>query len=318
MTDEENRKKADLFSDSDVKPLFGAEESYPQGKPLFDQDFSTPGDAAFVKPLFEETVPSVPEEFNAFGSEAEASSEEMESVQDEVIQEEISAEQQVVTEPATEPEPVFTEPLVPETPPFSEEVFAEKQPQKPSYSVPKENVRLDGDLESMSLGALMAYARKTVGYSFEDVYAGTKINERYLTAIEQNRFDQLPMGAFPGAYVRALCSFYHLESSAKDIAQKKASEYCTSTTPPDQVYNQINQNAIINKEEQEKFRRLIMVAGVILFSLILSIITIITIVTVKHKQGASAPVKSSVTMEKLEKLDPEPPQVITTELDVPK
>ena len=55
MTDDENKERADLFGESSAaKPLFSADESLPQGKPLFHNDFDDTGDAEFVKPLFSE------------------------------------------------------------------------------------------------------------------------------------------------------------------------------------------------------------------------------------------------------------------------
>ena len=74
---------------------------------------------------------------------------------------------------------------------------------------------------------------------------------------------------------------------------------------------------MINKEEQQKFRRIVTVAGIVLFSLILTTILIVVLSTVKAKKNIT-PVASPVTMEHLEQMDPEPPQVITTELDIPK
>ena len=56
MTDDENKERSDLFGDSSAaKPLFGADESLPQGKPLFNNELDGPGDAAYVKPLFSDS-----------------------------------------------------------------------------------------------------------------------------------------------------------------------------------------------------------------------------------------------------------------------
>lgn len=355
MTDEENKKPSDLFGDSAaVKPLFGEEEALPQGKPLFDNEFSDPGDAAFVKPLFEDPEDverTTLEDFQEFDdisgdTAGEAGEAPVPAVEypsgipvppkDFVIENEVSAEENTAEEitPPYNPyenaepakavnDPVTEEPAAPaqntETASLYAPVFPQEEPlPEPEFAIPAEKIALPGDLESMSLGALMAYARETVKYSAEDVYNGTKINERYLQAIEEDQFEQLPSGAFPGAYVRALCSFYHLETSACEIAQKKAAAYCTACRPPDEVYDSLNEHAIINKEEQEKFRRIVTVAGIVLLIAILSIVTLVVWLSAKDDQKTGPAAPSPVKMENLEKLDPEPPQINASELNVPK
>ena len=52
MTSGDDNKRTDLFGETTAKPLFGDDDSVPAGKPLFDNEFSDPGDAAFVKSLF--------------------------------------------------------------------------------------------------------------------------------------------------------------------------------------------------------------------------------------------------------------------------
>jgi cytoskeletal protein RodZ len=228
-----------------------------------------------------------------------------------------------VEEPAPAEEPVPAEEPAPQEtkPPFSEDMFGavEETLPEPAFTIPAEKVALPGDLESMSLGALMAYARETVGFTPENVYDGTKINEKFLLAIEQDNFEKLPSGAFPGAYVRALCSFYHLEKNVCEIAQKKAAAYCTACRPPDEVYNSLPKHAVINKEEQEKFRRMITFAGIVILAIVTLVVVLLTVSAVKKNNAQNAvPVVSPVKMEELEQLDPASPQVITTELDVPR
>lgn len=346
MVDDENKQKADLFGDSSAaKPLFGADESLPQGKPLFNNDLEDDGDAAFVRPLFadaekEETL----EDFRQYDDIPETDAVEPVEDVNEVGYEESAAETvpagnsfpAAAAESSAEEEPVSSDPVSPEpapaalfaegavstdsAAPVKDNVFTQQTPvpEPAAYTAPASPLILAGDLESMSLGALMIYARESAGLSPEDVYDGTKINEKYLLAIEREDFEKLPSGSFPGAYVRTLCSFYHLDKNAKEIAQKKAAAYCTQCRPPDDVYNQLNEHAIINKEEQEKFKKIVMISGVILFSLILTVVTVTVIVSVKKKAPEAAPAVSPVTVESLEKLSPEPPQIKASELNVPR
>ena len=332
MTSGDDKKRTDLFGEAAAKPLFG-DEPVPAGKPLFDNEFTDPGDAAFVKPLFgdaeEEEEPVSLDDFQEFDNVPESA--EVEEDTESIVYEEAEeapAETSEETEevPAEEPEPaennLFAEPAAQETkPPFSDDMFGvEEAPlPEPTFTIPAEKVALPGELESMSLGTLMAYARETVGFTPENVYDGTKINEKFLLAIEHDQFDKLPSGAFPGAYVRALCSFYHLEKNVCEIAQKKAAAYCTACRPPDEVYNTLPQHAVINKEEQEKFRRVITIAGIAVLAIITLVVVLVTVAAVKKNNAQNAiPVVSPVKMEELEQLDPASPQVITTELDVPR
>ena len=331
MTSGDDKKRTDLFGEAAAKPLFG-DEPVPAGKPLFDNEFTDPGDAAFVKPLFgdaeEEEEPVSLDDFQEFDNVPESA--EVEEDTESIVYEEAEeapAETSEETEevPAEEPEPaennLFAEPAAQETkPPFSDDMFGvEEAPlPEPTFTIPAEKVALPGELESMSLGTLMAYARETVGFTPENVYDGTKINEKFLLAIEHDQFDKLPSGAFPGAYVRALCSFYHLENRVCEIAQKKAAAYCTACRPPDEVYNTLPKHAVINKEEQEKFRRLITVAGIAVLAIITLIVVLVTISAIRKSNEKAVPVVSPVKMEELEQLDPAPPQAITTELDVPR
>ena len=350
MTSGDDNKRTDLFGEAAAKPLFGDDDSVPAGKPLFDNDFSDPGDAAFVKSLFgdseEEDEPVSLDDFQEYdnipetvGTEDESDVEEYENVfceetesvpgvaAEEVIEESVAAEesapaQDIASAGEAAADDMFSEPVPQETkPPFSEDMFGaeENTLPEPAFTIPAEKVALPGDLESMTLGKLMAYARETVGYTPENVFDGTKINEKFLLAIEQDEFEKLPSGSFPGAYVRALCSFYHLEKSVCDIAQKKAAAYCTACRPSDKIYDTLPGGPVINKEELEKVRRIIIAAGIVIFAIITLIVVLVTVSIVKKSNAQKAiPVVSPVKMEELEQLDPASPQVITTELDVPR
>ena len=352
MTDDENKKRTDLFGDTVAKPLFGDDDAVPAGKPLFDNDFSDPGDAAFVKPLFgddEEDEPLSLDDFQEFDNVPDSDDAEFEDdgvpeeepvsgeipAPEDVPVEEVPAELPVPEEvPAEEPVPeeapasenvpadsnIFADSAVQETkPPFSDDMFGAEEDTlpEPTFTIPAQKVALTGELEAMSLGALMAYARETVGFTPENVYEGTKINEKFLFAIEKDQFDKLPSGAFPGAYVRALCSFYHLENNVCEIAQKKAAAYCTACRPPDEIYDGLPKHAVINKEEQEKFRRILILAGVLLLLLILMTVGMIMMFSSGSEAPSGSPAESPVKMEDLEKLSA-PPQMSPVEtLKVP-
>ena len=299
MTDEEKKNSSDLFGEEVVKPLFGADDSV-VGKTLFDNEFSDPGDAAYVKPLFGE--PAEKETSLDDFREYDTLAENIDSPADEAVQP-VAENTPVV--PEAQPEPaVQPEPVVMEAP-------------APKRKLISGITTLHGDLKAMSLGELMKYARETVGMTLEDVYECTRINTKFLIAIESDQFDKLPSGAFPGVYIRTLCSFYQLDTSAKSIAQEKAAPFCTTSHPSDKIYESLPQDAmIINKDEQEKFRRWMLFAGIIFVALILLILTLVVTFSVKNNSSDTEVKTSPVTMESLEKLSV-PQMPVKRKLNVP-
>ncbi len=66
-----------------------------------------------------------------------------------------------------------------------------------------------------SIGEALRRQREARGLSIEDIARETKISSRYLEAIEENRFDQLPGGAYNRAFIRAYAE--HLELDANEV-----------------------------------------------------------------------------------------------------
>ena len=323
MANEENKTSADLFSGGAVKPLFSADEdSMPIGKPLFDSELSEQGDAAFVKPLFgnpEEESPSVPApeedptDFSVYDQEDTFPAEP------EPAEEPAGFAAEPLQEAPSEPAPTPAPEIIPE--PAAEPLITAPEPESIPEPAPKRigpatTITLHGDLEAMSLGTLMRLARETAQVTEEEVYECTKINSRYLNAIEQDRFEDLPRGAFPGAYVRALSSLYRLDPAAKEISQKKAAEYCTAVKAPNEVYDRLQDNALINKEEREKFRRWFIIA-VTFFALLIAL-SILLVITFSMKKSTEPEQleRSPVTMESLEQLSG-PQMPVMRKLNVP-
>lgn len=66
-----------------------------------------------------------------------------------------------------------------------------------------------------SVGEELRRQREARGLSIEDIARATRISSRYLKAIEENRFDQLPGGAYNRAFIRAYAE--HLELDPDDL-----------------------------------------------------------------------------------------------------
>ena len=315
MSDEENKNNTDLFSGADVKPLFsddGAAE--PVGKPLFQNTPVEQDDSVPVKPLFQPEVNStepdiVPEpEISSYQTEPESA--------ENVSLEDFREFESYDDSPENEAEPErIPDAETSVAPAEATQVPAEPAKQMNIPRPPVKQVSVSGNLESMTLGSLMTLAREAAGFSYEDVYNGTKISIKYMKAIEQDRFDDLPSGVFPGAYVRALCAFYHLEPSALEIARKKAAAYCSVCRPPDNVYEHLPDHAQINMEERAKFRRWVIITGTVFCLLIVLILSLVITFSLPDKK-TEAVQSSPVSMESLEKLSG-PQMPVMRKLNVP-
>jgi Helix-turn-helix domain len=69
-------------------------------------------------------------------------------------------------------------------------------------------------------GAELRARREELGLGLREVAAATRIPLRYLEALEEERYDDIPAGPYAGAYTRALCVHLGIEvSSEPDTAE---------------------------------------------------------------------------------------------------
>ena len=92
------------------------------------------------------------------------------------------------------------------------------------------------------IGDKLKSAREAKGLSIEDIEKATKIQSRYLTAIEKNEFDKLPGDFYVRAFIRQYAQVVGLDGKEllseyhEDVPESKPDEYV--------------ENSIDNKSEE--------------------------------------------------------------------
>ena len=122
-----------------------------------------------------------------------------------------------------------------------------------------------------TIGEYLKRVRETCGYSLDDVAGITKINLRYLEAIEQDDFAKIPGDTFCHGFIRsyAKCIGIREEEISRRIRE-------TSKTEPQAVHTENQDNKAIRNEVNKpgKARIILPVAvGVILTALLLILFT---------------------------------------------
>jgi len=78
-----------------------------------------------------------------------------------------------------------------------------------------------------TFGTRMRVEREQRGITLDQISRSTKIGTRFLQALEQDRFDQLPGGIFNKGFIRAYARFLGLDE------EQAVSDYLTATNPGD-------------------------------------------------------------------------------------
>jgi len=123
-----------------------------------------------------------------------------------------------------------------------------------------------------TIGEYLKRVRETCGYSLDDVAGITKINLRYLEAIEQDDFAKIPGETFCHGFIRsyAKCIGIREEEISRRIRET------SKTEPPQDVHTQNQDNKAIRNSVNKpgKARIILPVAvGVILTALLLILFT---------------------------------------------
>ena len=64
------------------------------------------------------------------------------------------------------------------------------------------------------IGATLREVRERRGLELADAARETKLRERYLRALEEDQFDQLPPGSYPRTFLRGYATFLGLDADA--------------------------------------------------------------------------------------------------------
>lgn len=93
-----------------------------------------------------------------------------------------------------------------------------------------------------SFGADLKKAREAKGVAIEAIAAATKITTRYLQAVEQERFDQLPGGVFRRSIVRSYARAAGLDEEEWVTRYLDVSHENTGPTEEDQAWMAFAEN----------------------------------------------------------------------------
>src|SRR6266566_7317506 len=88
---------------------------------------------------------------------------------------------------------------------------------------PQDNRQGSGRVESF--GARLKREREQRGVTLDDIALSTKIGKRFLTALEEEHFEQLPGGIFSKGFVRAYARHLGIDE------EQAVADYLSATTP---------------------------------------------------------------------------------------
>lgn len=104
-----------------------------------------------------------------------------------------------------------------------------------------------------SLGQFLKSQREVRGYSLEDAQEATKIQIKYLRALEEERFEVLPGEVFTKGFIRSYADF--LGINPKDAMTKYQNLMSEKYEKPIQIENPPKAPANKEKEQEEKIRK---------------------------------------------------------------
>lgn len=146
---------------------------------------------------------------------------------------------------------------------------AEEQESAPASFGVLQKVHLPDTMEDASLGELLCAARTAAGLSYDQIEEVTKIRKCYLIALEQNDLHGLPSAVYVVAYVRALCTLYHLDQTGHSMAEEKLRNLSPHLEVPEKVLQDVEQEHLSNDVEQQRVKKMMYVAGSVITLLII-------------------------------------------------
>lgn len=161
-----------------------------------------------------------------------------------------------------------------------------------------------------SCGEFLKIQREKLDLSYEEVFAATRIKCDMIRALENEDFTQLPQPIYVIAYVKRLCQFYNINNAlAREFLDKLRSEI--SFDVPDDFSKSVK-GSDESEENMRRIRNLALVAGAVLFLLLILIIAGVTLVVVNLRQsGHQLEEKAPFNQDTLVELQDKPKLVIT-------
>ena len=153
---------------------------------------------------------------------------------------------------------------------------------KNNQEKPLASIKINSD---SSLGQILREARIRKKLSVEQIAQSTKIKKKFITALEEEKYDLLPAKVYISAYIRSLTAIYDIDP--KTVLDKIPQE-SKHNHIPDDLINHIQEGKQVNSKEEEKIKKIITIAGIAIASIIILIIIIAVWPSKKHPSATIA------------------------------
>lgn len=161
-----------------------------------------------------------------------------------------------------------------------------------------ENEQPSSNEQQSNVGKKLRAAREAKGYTLDDLQQITKIQKRYLIAIEDDKFDQLPGDFYVRAFVKQYANTVGLDGDDllkqydDELPQTKTHEYSEHITQAVETRTSHHKAAEQMEAARRKYLPTIIIAVIVV--LILGVIWITAIV--RHQENSTKIDRSSVSV----------------------
>lgn len=150
-----------------------------------------------------------------------------------------------------------------------------------------------------SFGETLRRERELRQISLREISEATKINLRYLDALERNDFRHLPGGVFNKGFVKAYAQYIGVDPDgmvdAYLVEERAQAEKAAAQKPPEVIRRAAAAEREEADRERSRFRRLWLVAAVVLVVLaILAVVAFLTIGSPRLGTSQKSPAATEV------------------------
>ena len=180
---------------------------------------------------------------------------------------------------------------------------------------------LEAAIAGKSYGAALRTLREYSNVDYQELDRVTKIQPRYLEALENENLDALPPLVYVIGFIRSLARYYQLSDTISDqmVAELKDQlEYACN----DDIINSLDVDSSGAEANVRKLKRIVMSFAAVAVIAVILIVAAVLLVRSWNKPAAEAPVKPVTATEKAgsAKFDPNTiyPLLEPPALDLPK
>ena len=192
---------------------------------------------------------------------------------------------ETATEELVTPEPLSEKPLESEPVEIkqeeTEETDAEEKQSQPEAK-PEEAKKMPPPVKKVKTkvlplqgsflpGQILQEGRFRSDLSIEQVAQETKINKKYIIALENGDSENLPPGIYVEAYIKQLCKIYSLEHTQVLDALHRDGVVSDRKKVPGEILHDIEKGKQINFQEEVRVRKFFKIVGAVIMVIILAV-----------------------------------------------